>query len=796
MSDNFEKDRKRFLEKLSKTNELFKKIDEIDNERLVIKNFEDRQALDILKSRNDFMLKKIDKGEFTVAIVGLDKAGKSTFANALIEEKLLPAEIGRCTFTTTEIRASETGNDEIEIEFFTQKEFENRLKDMFVSLDYSGELSAFESFWNSLEPEKKPTDVAKTNMVEDIFNILNDDTYSQYLGRPILPLNDPDPKKQREKLKYFITGIENYEIDPTSDGGRSAKKCSVPYAVKNIIIRSRLFKEDMKDIVLYDVPGFNSPTKIHKEQTLDKMKTADAIIFVTEAIKPSLESSQLDVFRINEDNDGIKLNRKTFVFGNQIDRANNEQDAKDAKATLKTQIKKYDIADESRIIVGSAKACLERLNKWDDDSHDALDDLKKLQISSDGIEEIHKQLRDYYNNDRYIILKERAENILKEIEQFLNELLEKYNIGNASDVEAQELMSLAQDISDLINKEFNSEATKIYKKHKDRILNGKIFSNQLKNNLESIFQKNVEVELELEKIRNNDIHTNEVDDIEKNDIELRKKLEVDFIKNLVQNIANTTDNEREAIYIELVGSFLDVIKAKPKNKTEEEELKSLVRELFSEYLNENVSHCYFNVLMERFAAGLVEVFSFAYGSSMRREAVEKIELDLVNLAQYYGQNDEELLKYCDENKKETDPYVYIVTKILRHFSLEEYFKYSDDDARIELWAETFRPISNEDEMLSFLKDDIDILIDITKKSLLDAMALETVFVRVINKNLTFIRDGLEKDEHNRKRDWISKNIEKIRYDDVRKIKNEREANEKRRDIVKSISEVLKDWKNN
>ena len=54
----------------------------------------------------------------------------------------------------------------------------------------------------------------------------------------------------------------------------------------------------MSHIVLYDVPGFDSPTELHKRQTEEMLKEADAIILVTNAgDRPDLTAPQLDMLR-------------------------------------------------------------------------------------------------------------------------------------------------------------------------------------------------------------------------------------------------------------------------------------------------------------------------------------------------------------------------------------------------------------------------------------------------------------------------------------------------------------------
>lgn len=44
----------------------------------------------------------------------------------------------------------------------------------------------------------------------------------------------------------------------------------------------------MKNAVIFDVPGFNSPTALHKQQTLSRMKSADVIIITAKGDEPSI----------------------------------------------------------------------------------------------------------------------------------------------------------------------------------------------------------------------------------------------------------------------------------------------------------------------------------------------------------------------------------------------------------------------------------------------------------------------------------------------------------------------------
>ena len=87
-------------------------------------------------------------------------------------------------------------------------------------------------------------------------------------------------------------------------------------AVKEITIGSRLL-EKMPNAIIYDIPGFNSPTEMHQQQTRTRMKSADAIVIIAKADEPSLTGEVLDIFR-ECDNDGTVLNDKLFVFNGRL----------------------------------------------------------------------------------------------------------------------------------------------------------------------------------------------------------------------------------------------------------------------------------------------------------------------------------------------------------------------------------------------------------------------------------------------------------------------------------------------
>ena len=74
---------------------------------------------------------RLKRGEFRIAVVGLEKAGKSTFVNAWLGCDLLPAKSQRCTFTTTQIYSvPDESQQRLEIEPKNFEQFNQLRRDL------------------------------------------------------------------------------------------------------------------------------------------------------------------------------------------------------------------------------------------------------------------------------------------------------------------------------------------------------------------------------------------------------------------------------------------------------------------------------------------------------------------------------------------------------------------------------------------------------------------------------------------------------------------------------------------
>lgn len=118
-----------YADKLEQTIEGIQKILELQGNRIV--TAEMSSALRQLQGDANKLLPKLRKGEFEIAVVGLEKAGKSSFSNALIGLNALPTADERCTYTSTCVRPVERDGDEdyAEVKFYTRQEFDRSFRE-------------------------------------------------------------------------------------------------------------------------------------------------------------------------------------------------------------------------------------------------------------------------------------------------------------------------------------------------------------------------------------------------------------------------------------------------------------------------------------------------------------------------------------------------------------------------------------------------------------------------------------------------------------------------------------------
>ncbi len=399
----------------------------------------ERAALETRYLELGELLHKMEARTFEVAVVGLENSGKSTLANALLGIPVLPSASVRCTYTTTEIRAGDA--DSAEVEFYTQQEFQERFSRMLQELDMQDTaknrfqkltLAAFNAHWEQVaqrDPGRHRLHDATT--AEDVRAILRATALiSDYLDRPPMRFLGASQLTGVE-FQSFITGA----YDETDALLRDER----PFAVKKVTIYSSGLQY-MRNMLLYDVPGFNSPTLVHKEQTRRMMDKADAIVMVADILaNPNIDGTQLSMLK-EMDGDHVLIKDKLFVFGNKADLITDKRVYKDNCQTFFSDIiKKHRLTGERRVIAGSARAYFDTQG-GDDTGSERLRALG----ADDGIERLRAELLEYYQQERMNVLAARASRCGKALMDALRAASERYQRDDADAIQIREFSLVIQ----------------------------------------------------------------------------------------------------------------------------------------------------------------------------------------------------------------------------------------------------------------------------------------------------------------------------------------------------------------
>lgn len=323
-------------------------------------------------------LERLRKREFRIAVVGLEKAGKSTFINAWLECDLLPAKGGRCTFTTTQIYSVENESEQrLEVQARTEEEFINLLKEL-----------------------------EKVGAKEDLNTIRANEITLQQVRRegnltfPFTRLEDI-----REPLKKYVAD-EKYA---------------------HAVLEARLYTNKLaqaEGIVFYDVPGLDSGLAKHVDEAQEMLSDCDAVILVQR--DPNLKEKEQEIIKFTEIGDkNVTVADKLFVFLSRIDSLGSAEALKiHIEEASQDWLKRANLPRE-RIVYGSAGAYLilnglagEQTKLEIGDASNIQSQLKRLTGITDeealnksgtGIPEIKEKIFNYINTERVSILKKRCE---------------------------------------------------------------------------------------------------------------------------------------------------------------------------------------------------------------------------------------------------------------------------------------------------------------------------------------------------------------------------------------------------
>jgi hypothetical protein len=350
-------------------------------------------------------LDRLQRNEFRIAVVGLEKAGKSTFVNAWLGYDLLPNDTERCTYTTTQVFSVAEGEQQrLEVDAKTPEQF-RQMESQLRALAGGTDERALKAR-NDLE--------AIDRHRPDLQRILEKE--KGRLSQPFTRLEDV-----AGTLKSFVA-------DPRH-----------VYAV----LEARLYTQQlarMSGIVFYDVPGLNSGLTIHEEQAERMLADCDAVILVQRAGAPSIEASEQKLVRfIQEGDEKVRLADKLFVFLARIDQEGTEVAVKENRAKAEAEWLRVAQLPPERLVSGSAAAFLllhnqagDHLRRYQnaDVVKAALARLTGARTSEEleqatGIPLIRDRVEHYLHHERAAVLRKRCEGPIEELMRTARQMFDR-----------------------------------------------------------------------------------------------------------------------------------------------------------------------------------------------------------------------------------------------------------------------------------------------------------------------------------------------------------------------------------
>lgn len=742
--------KKELYAKVENIKSLFNDIDKLS----ILKSDEERENFIKINNNLDNWLDRLKDERFKIALIGTTSAGKSTFANALLENDLLPEDDKTTTFTSASIESS--NEDKVVIEFYSKTEFEDKFKNLLDYLKIEDESFDTINDYKIVELLKEEWQ-KNSSQASEIKDILKDrNIIKNYLDKSTIVLNTVT----KEVINDYIT------------------KPEIARAVRKITIYSTKF-QGMRDLIIYDVPGFDSPTQLHKEQAEKFMKDSEIVVLVHGYGGSSdLNESQVNMLRATKDEFGSILANKMIVVGNKIDKEiPNSQPQADEKIKklsddLTNSLKKYNIYRNKNFIPVSAKAYLEEKGVIAGSEISAK--LKNLNISN-GFTEFKNRLEEMLNDDALEVLNRIVDKVLSEAIDILKGFAKDYNPKFDEDKKRMDEISLVDAQWVRIKNNLKFELPKLKNKIRDKSYN--INENIIKQvKLEWIgkIKENVKTDLEFEKNnitsgKDSIISATTLNDKVRERI-YKKSLE-DIIRISTDVIEKDTKNEVESIF-----KILKEVIYENKNIYEEalSQLINVFDEITTPYQYEKNSY---KPLINRFLNSVFEVIVLArVGSEARKNKFKNYEDNILGLLHLTG-NYDDIKGNFEQN---------IIQNILIQ---QENIKLSGN--AFEDLLNFLKVANTEDEVEKEIVYDLEKLEELFGSLVIKSAQIETPFKDSLQDQIQALLSEIESDDMNNSklRRFIVQNIRNISPDLYFNLEIDEELKAKISAIIVKIDEV-------
>ncbi len=288
-------------------------------------------------------VKRLDKKDFTIALFGAFSAGKSSFSNALLGQKVLPVSPNPTTAAINKIRpvTEEHPHETADVHLKTTEQLK---EDIIASFGAIG-----------------------------IHVISLEDAYNKVGTALAKELEDERLHVHKSFIRAFKEGYSEFKekLGSTVRTNREEFEKFVAQENRSCFVDSIDFYYDCDltrlGVTLVDTPGADSINARHTGVAFEYIRNADAILFITYYNHAFAKADREFLIQLGRVKDAFELDKMFFVV-NAIDLASNDEEEADVKAYVKQELQRFGIRKPRLFGVSSLLALQEKVENKQLDS--------------------------------------------------------------------------------------------------------------------------------------------------------------------------------------------------------------------------------------------------------------------------------------------------------------------------------------------------------------------------------------------------------------------------------------------
>ena len=334
---------------------------------------------------------------FTIALFGAFSAGKSSFANALFGEKVLPVSPNPTTAVINKVMAAK-GDYEHQTALVKLKSKEMLLEDVQLACK---ELQAYpatleEAYLFGGRLHEHPT--------------TGDGQEKAHLS--FIAAFHKGYDNLRDQLgEELIVNYEDYKLFAADE----SKSCFVDEIT--------LFYDcdlTRKGIVLVDTPGADSINARHTNAAFHYIKNSDAILFVTYYNHPFAKADREFLIQLGRVKDSFSMDKMFFIC-NAVDLAQDEEELGDVIHYIKSQLEGFGIRFPRLFPLSSKQALLEQSENYQ---------MEHPFLQNSGMENFQKAFTHFIQHELIDLACTSAQSTIERAVQLLKEIIEASNASS------------------------------------------------------------------------------------------------------------------------------------------------------------------------------------------------------------------------------------------------------------------------------------------------------------------------------------------------------------------------------